>query len=213
MQKKSYDWKDIANSYYDKATSLAILILIFAFLVFPKFEIKPYKREVKVTEAIEIPPEIKEKIKPPETVVKPVVQVVVEEDFAGTEEEDIEIVETIEKTSLDPYEEIAPPPPQFGTTPKFVVYEDPPVPIKQVQPKYTDFARRTGIEGQVWLEVEVLKNGKVGAVEVKKSLLSGPGGLDEAAIKAVKQWEYSPAKSGGKPVACWITFPITFELK
>lgn len=212
MQKKSYDWKDIANSYYDKATSLAILILIFAFLVFPKFEIKPYKREVKVTEAIEIPPEIKEKIKPPETVVKPVVQVVVEEDFAGTEEEDIEIVETIEKTSLDPYEEIAPPP-QFGTTPKFVVYEDPPVPIKQVQPKYTDFARRTGIEGQVWLEVEVLKNGKVGAVEVKKSLLSGPGGLDEAAIKAVKQWEYSPAKSGGKPVACWITFPITFELK
>jgi protein TonB len=82
-----------------------------------------------------------------------------------------------------------------------------------VQPKYTDFARRTGIEGQVWLEVEVLKNGKVGAVEVKKSLLSGPGGLDEAAIKAVKQWEYSPAKSGGKPVACWITFPITFELK
>jgi protein TonB len=211
MQKKSYDWKDIANSYYDKATSLAILILIFVFLVFPKLELKPYKREVKVTEAIEIPPEIKEKIKPPETTVKPVVQVVVEEDFSGGEDEDIEIVETIEKTSLDPYEETEPPP-QFGTTPKFVVYEDPPVPIKQVQPKYTDFARRSGIEGQVWLEVEVLKSGKVGAVEVKKSLLSGPGGLDEAAIKAVKQWEYSPAKSGGKPVACWITFPVTFEL-
>jgi len=42
--------------------------------------------------------------------------------------------------------------------------------------------------------------------------MSGPGGLDEAAIKCVKQWEFSPALSGGRPVACWVTLPIIFSL-
>lgn len=101
---------------------------------------------------------------------------------------------------------------EYGKTLKFVVYDDPPVPIKQIRPIYTDLARRSGIEGDVWLEVEVLADGTVGAIEVKKSLLSGPGGLDEAAIKAVRQWKYSPATSGGKPVACWVTFPVSFSL-
>ncbi len=66
MERKYQDWKDVANSYYDKAFSLAILLILFAFLVSPNIEIKAYKAEVKTTEAIEIPPEIKEKIKPPE---------------------------------------------------------------------------------------------------------------------------------------------------
>jgi protein TonB len=42
--------------------------------------------------------------------------------------------------------------------------------------------------------------------------MSGPGGLDEVAVKSVKNWEFSPAKSGGKPVACWVTFPVGFYL-
>ncbi|MCK4694160.1 MAG: energy transducer TonB, partial [Candidatus Cloacimonetes bacterium] len=100
----------------------------------------------------------------------------------------------------------------LGKTSKFQIYEDEPVPIKQVKPEYPQFARNAGIEGEVWLEVEVFTDGSVGAIEVRKSLMSGPGGLDEAAIKAVKQWEFSPAKSGGKPVACWVTFPVRFSL-
>ena len=43
--------------------------------------------------------------------------------------------------------------------------------------------------------------------------MSGPGGLDEAAVTAVRKWEFSPAKSGGKPVAVWVTFDVTFNLK
>jgi periplasmic protein TonB len=42
--------------------------------------------------------------------------------------------------------------------------------------------------------------------------MEGDGGFDEAAIEAVKKWEFTPAKSGGKPVACWVTFPISFGL-
>ncbi len=210
MHKKIVDWKDVADSYYDKAVSLAILILLFAFIVSPKIEVKPFKREVKVTESIDIPPEIKEKIKPPEETVKPVVEIVVEDDVSGGDDEDIEIIDTIEKTSLDPYEEVKTK--VIGTTSKFVVYEDPPVPIRQIPPKYPDFARNAGIEGAVTLEVEVFADGSVGAIEVKKSLMSGPGGLDEAAIDAVKTWEFSPAKSGGKPIAVWVTFDVNFSL-
>ncbi|MBN2461783.1 MAG: energy transducer TonB [Candidatus Cloacimonetes bacterium] len=211
MQKKIVDWKDIAQSYYEKSVSLAILIVLFSFLVFPKIEVKPFRREIRVTEAIEIPPEIKERIKPPEETVKPVIEIVVDEELDAEDEEELEVVETIEKTVLDPYQEQEVPQ-AFGTTSRFVVYEDPPVPIRQVKPVYTDFARRSGIEGIVELEVEVFADGSVGAVNVLKSLLAGPGGLDEAAIKAVRQWEFAPAKSGGKPVAVWVTFPIEFTL-
>ncbi|KQC10192.1 MAG: hypothetical protein APR54_00115 [Candidatus Cloacimonas sp. SDB] len=211
MHKKNIDWKDIADSYYEKALSLSILILLFVFLVSPKIEVKPFERVVRVVEAIDIPPEIKEKIKPPEETVKPVVAIIVVDDLGEDEDEDIEIVSTIEKTTLDPYEERIEPP-KFGTTSKFVVYEDPPIPFKQVTPKYPDFARNSGIEGEVWLEVEVFADGTVGAIEVVKSLLSGPGGLDEAAKEAVRQWEFQPAKSGGKPVSVWVTFPVEFNL-
>lgn len=211
MNNKNIDWKDIADSYYDKAVSLAILILLFAFIVSPKIEVKPFERKVTVTETIEIPPEVKEKIKPPEETVKPVVEIVVEDDLESDEEEDIEIIDTIEKTTLDPYEEITEN--IIGKTSKFVVYEEAPFPIRKVPPVYPDFAKKSGIQGDVWLEVEVFADGSVGAIEVKQSLMSGPGGLDEAAIKAVRQWEFSPAKSGGKPVACWVTFPVGFYLE
>jgi protein TonB len=210
MHRNAIDWKDIADKYYDKAVSLAVLILLFAFIVSPKIEVKPFERTIKVTEAIDIPPEIKEKIKPPEETIKPVIQIVVEDDLDSDEDEDIEIIDTIEKTSLDPYVDIITK--ALGTTSKFVVYEDPPVPIRQIPPVYPDFARTAGIVGAVTLQVEVFVDGSVGAIDVVKSLMSGPGGLDEAAKKAVRQWEFSPAKSGGKPVAVWVIFDVNFRL-
>ncbi|MFO7896813.1 MAG: TonB family protein [Candidatus Cloacimonadales bacterium] len=211
MKEKIYrDWKDVASSYYEKCAALAILILLFAFLVSPNLDVKTYQAEVKITEAIEIPPEIKEKIKPPETTVKPQIEIVIDDDLSADEDEDIDIIETIETTSLDMSEESSTS--ELGKTSKFAVYEDPPVAIKQVPPVYPDFARRNNIEGQVYLEVEVLVDGSVGAIEVRKSLMPGPGGLDEAAINAVKQWKYQPARSNDKPVAVWITFPVDFYL-
>lgn len=211
MKQQIYtDWKDVANSYFEKCASLAILILLFAFLVSPKIEVKSYKAEVRITEAIEIPPEIREKIKPPETTVKPLVEIVVDDDLSNEDEDDIEIIDTIETTALDMEVKIETT--QIGTTSKFVVYEDAPIPLQQISPKYPAFAKQAGIEGQVYLEVEVFMDGTVGAINVKKSLMAGPGGLDEAAIKAVKQWKYQPAQSNGKPVAVWITFPVDFYL-
>ena len=210
MNKQTIDWKDIADSYYDKSVSLAILILLFAFIVSPKIEVKPYDRTINITEAIDIPPEIKERIKPPEETVKPVFEIVIEEDLDSEDDEDIEIIETIGVTSLDPYEEIQAK--VLGSTDKFAIYEDAPFALKKAPLDYPVFAKNAGIEGDVILQVEVFKDGSVGAIEILKSLMSGPGGLDEAALKSVKQWTFSPAKSGGKPVACWVTFSVNFSL-
>ncbi len=212
MQNKSVnaqtDWKAVASSFYEKSLALALLLLLFTFMVFPEIEVKPYQHTAKEIQTIEIPPEVRQKFKPPEE-VKPIIPLTIEEsDEAG--DEDIEEIETIGPTTLD----LTKPPPvsREGTTPKFVVHEEEPIPIKKVRPEYPDFARNAGIEGEVIVRAEVFEDGSVGAVEIVKSLQSGPGGLDEAAIQAVKQWTFIPAKNQGKPVAVWVTFPISFQL-
>ena len=93
-----------------------------------------------------------------------------------------------------------------------LIFEEPPRAIKTVPPVYPQIAKSKGIEGEVWLEVEVFEDGTVGTVEVTQSLMPGPNGLDEAAVNCVKQWVFSPANIEGKPVVCWITFPIRFSL-
>ena len=91
--------------------------------------------------------------------------------------------------------------------------EEPPYVIRKAQLEYPAFAQRNNIEGNVILQVEIFVDGTVGHIEIIKSLMAGPGGLDEAAVNSVKKWKFSPAKHKGKPVNCWTTIPIKFELK
>jgi len=90
-------------------------------------------------------------------------------------------------------------------------YEDP-FPIERHPVEYPKLAINNGIEGSIILQVEISVNGSVEQVLVKKSLMLGSGGLDEAAVNSVIKWKYSPAKYKGKPVACWTTFPVNFSL-
>ncbi len=89
--------------------------------------------------------------------------------------------------------------------PVFVPYEDPPVLIKKVDPKYP----QSGLGGKVIMNVFVDETGKVKNAIVIKGLPDT--GLDEAAIEAVKQWEYEPALQDGQPVAVWIAQTLRFE--
>lgn len=150
----------------------------------------------------------KEKIVLPQTTYTPLEELFTEEDLIPEESTAEEPEEDI-RVNLTGNEENT----QLGQTSRFVVYEVAPVPVKQIPPVYPEFLKREGITGEVWLEVEVFENGSVGAINVLKSLVPGPGGLDESAVTAVSQWEFSPAKSAGKTVACWVTFPVTFSLK
>jgi len=79
------------------------------------------------------------------------------------------------------------------------------------RPIYPQEARRKGYEGEVLLRVEVLADGRVGGIEVKRS--SGYEILDRSALKAVKQWRFVPAKRGERAISQWVNIPIKFQLQ
>ena len=82
---------------------------------------------------------------------------------------------------------------------------------KNPKPAYPLAARRQRQEGIVLLSVKVTAQGQVERVEVRQS--SGFSALDEAAIQAVRDWEFEPARIGSKPVASEIEVPVRFKLK
>lgn len=213
MEQRFIDWKDIASSFYDKCLAVTILLMFFTFVVFPNVETQVIKSKEKVVESIEILNEIKEDIKPPAEVAKPMVNFeIIEGDEEGSE--DVKVIDTIESTNLKAEEiVIAPTNSQDGQTSRFVQYDESPVATRLVQPEYPDFAKKSKIQGTVVLDVEILADGSVGAIEVRKSLFPGTGGLDEAAIKSVRATKFQPARSNGKAVAVWVTYPITFSLE
>jgi protein TonB len=84
--------------------------------------------------------------------------------------------------------------------------------IRQVKPYYTPQAMEAKIQGVVHLAVVVLASGDVGDVVVSRSL-DKEHGLDEEAIKAARQWKFSPGTRQGKAVAVEVTIELTFTLK
>jgi protein TonB len=206
---KYSNWKEFTKSFYEKAFLLSILFFFFAFIVSPNLEVKAYKKPpVKEVEVIDMP-DIVEQIQ--QTVVTKVA-IAVEAESEDEIEEDIEI----EATIFDEYNP-PPPPPQVDDTEQntgiqFTSYDVAPQLIRSKPPKYPDLARKAGIEGMVILQVQVLENGKVGDVQVLKSLQAGPGGCDESAIDAVKKYRFKPAEQNGQPVAVYITLPFNFTM-
>jgi len=77
-------------------------------------------------------------------------------------------------------------------------------------PPYPRAARQRGWEGTVRLSVSVDQDGIAGPVAVQRS--SGHKILDEAAIKTVGTWKFSPARSGALRFSSKITIPIQFTL-
>lgn len=79
------------------------------------------------------------------------------------------------------------------------------------KPTYPQEAREKGHQGEVVLRVEVLVNGQVGQIEIKKS--SGYELLDHSALTTVKQWRFIPAKKGEASIPLWVNIPIKFQLQ
>ena len=77
-------------------------------------------------------------------------------------------------------------------------------------PAYPWLAWIRGWEGLVILQVSVESNGQPRQVEVVRS--SGYPILDAAAQRAIQQWEFTPAKRGGRAVRSELELPIRFQL-
>lgn len=77
-------------------------------------------------------------------------------------------------------------------------------------PLYPTLSRRLKEQGTVYLQVLVLKNGKVGQLKLKQS--SGFARLDQSALNAVRGWTYQPALKLGQPIDYWFVQPVVFNL-
>lgn len=81
---------------------------------------------------------------------------------------------------------------------------------KEVKAKYTEEARQKGLEGSVVCDLVIGDNGRIRSVTLVQGLGSG---LDEAALDALKSFEFSPAKIGDKFVAVKIRYKYRFQLQ
>ena len=81
--------------------------------------------------------------------------------------------------------------------------------IEQVRPSYTEAALADRIQGSVELEVVVTASGRAGAVRVVRSL---DAGLDQQAIRAVRQWRFEPGRLGRDPVDVLVTIVLDFRI-
>ena len=88
----------------------------------------------------------------------------------------------------------------------------PPRILRQTEPSYPESLRQQRIEGRVAVRMLVLEDGSVGDADVVSS--SGYGEMDAAAVDAVRQWQFTPARhEGGSAVRCRTTLSISFRLR
>ena len=87
-----------------------------------------------------------------------------------------------------------------------------PVFLHHPMPTYPEYARRRGINGFVILQFIVDINGRV--VEPSVQQANPQGYFETAAIRAIKQWRFSPGRNDkGTPVPCRLQMRIDFILK
>lgn len=84
-----------------------------------------------------------------------------------------------------------------------------PTPVKTPPPEYPDAMRRGGVSGVVALKVEIDETGAVSNCSVSKS---SNAEFEQPALKAVKNWKFTPAKKDGAPVKVSLVIPIKFNL-
>jgi len=84
-----------------------------------------------------------------------------------------------------------------------------PTKVKDVKPKYPDEAMAEHIQGDVALEIIIDATGRVADARV----IRGEPELNDAALSAVKQWEFVPTQLNGEPTAVIAACSMTFRLR
>jgi periplasmic protein TonB len=205
---------------------LSIGLVVSLGIVTLAFEWKQYDRSGLVNlgstddnfeDVMEIPPTQQPPPPPPKIQQPEIIEVPDEEEI----DEEIEIEMDIEITEDTQIEEIV-----FEEAPEeetsdevFTIVEDQPTPQGGMQAfykyvgknlKYPSQARRMGIEGRVFVQFIVDKDGSLNDVQVIKGI--GAGCDDEAVriLKAAPKWK--PGKQRGRPVRVRMVLPIQFKL-
>jgi TonB family protein len=133
----------------------------------------------------------------------------------------LEVMEVAEPLPEAPGEEAQPveipetPPTRRGpgagpAAPAAAVPLEPATLATKVDPVYPEMARRAGIEGTVVLSATIGVDGRVTDVQVVRGLGFG---LSEAAVSAVRRWQYRPAQGPEGPIVSRKEVRIEFRLR
>ena len=83
--------------------------------------------------------------------------------------------------------------------------------VRHIAPVYPPLARERGLEGRVVIRLVVGIDGVPGDIRVAQS--SGVESFDAAAIDAVREWRFEPARRAGVAVAEERLAPVVFRLR
>ena len=183
----------------------ALLIMIFTFYAFKKFEVGiklPTSIDIKI-EVIDIPPT--EQLQRPPPPARPAIPI---------ESEDDELLDdvTIDETDVvfdQAPDAPPPPPPEEDEVYEFFAVSEKPELITKAVPQYPDLARKAQIEGKVVITVTIDKKGNVENAVVFKSVPM----LDQAALAAAIQCKFKPAKQRDQFVRVKMNIPFDFHLR
>jgi len=205
---------------------LNIGLAISLLLVITAFEWKFYEEgsavdlgsvEDDFEDILEIPPTQQPPPPPPKVQLPKIIEVPDEEEI----EEDIEVDLDVEVTEDTEIEEIV-----FDQAPEeeeveeiFTIVEDQPefpggtaafYKFVGKNLKYPTQARRMGVEGKVFVQFVVGKDGKITEVQAVKGIGAG---CDEEAVRVLRSSpKWKPGKQRGRAVKVRMILPITFKL-
>ncbi len=158
-------------------------------------------------------------IKPPPPPKIQVPQIEIVEDEEEIEEEDEPLFEEAEEEMV--VEEIEEVPVEEEIDEIFMIVETPAEPPggmgafrghlgKYLSKNYPERAKKAGIQGTVFINFYIDKDGTPKGFNVLKGI---GGGCDEAAIQAIKAYgKWSPPKQRGKPVKQQFNIPVKFKI-
>lgn len=108
-------------------------------------------------------------------------------------------------------ENLPPAPPATAPQPPQRLHQGIQAPRKlvDVAPRYPALARESRVEGIVILDVIIDETGNVMSTRVLRSV----GLLDQAAVDAVKQWKFTPARLNGEAIPIVMTVTVSFRLQ
>lgn len=100
---------------------------------------------------------------------------------------------------------------QLNAQPVFKVGHQvrPPRLVKKFEPSFTEVARGARYQGTVVVRAVIDDQGIPTKIRLMKVLGMG---LDDAAVKSVEQWRFTPAQRDGKPVAVLVDIEVNFRL-
>ena len=182
-----------------------IFLVILVFLIYPRFLASVEFEDIDqiIIENIDIPQTQQIDNTPPPA--RPSIPV-------PSEDEDIADDLTLDELDFDDFSNLdAPPPPPSGPKVVFIPYDDPPVALSPIRPNYPEIAQEAGIEGVVVVQAFIDKKGRVKETLILKGVPNT--GLDEAAMDAIRNTRFRPAKQRERSVGVWISIPVNFRLK